>query len=297
MFKLFVLLVLSHTLAFAGPREEAQDILLRFKAETSTTIRLDLMSKMFIGLPYGDGGPLGEGPDGRYDQDPLYRFDTFDCTTYVETIMAMALARDVNEFEEHLDKIRYENGEIDYLKRNHFTDLQWIPFNIQNGYMKEVNHLVLPASEIKIAEAVINFPSWLRHIKITEIKVPMASQSEKEALLEELHGEASNYVSSIARVNYLAIKTLLAKPMLLNKIPHGTIVNFVRPNWDLTDLIGTHQNISHQGFLFKKGNTLYLRHASASGEKKVLELPFLQYLKKFENHATMKGIHLMQMND
>lgn len=292
MFKLFVLLVLSHTLAFAGPREEAQDILLRFKAETSTTARLDLISKIFVGLPYGAGGPLGEGPEGRYDQDPLYRFDTFDCTTYVETIMALALARDVNEFEEHLDKIRYENGEIDYLKRNHFTDLQWIPFNIENGYMTEINSVV--TNQIKIAEAVINFPNWLRSLKISEIKVPLATQSERQALLEELHALSSNYVSSIARVNYLEINMLVKKPLLLNKIPTGTIVNFVRPNWDLTDLAGTHQNISHQGFLFKKGNTVYLRHASTTG--KVMEVPFIQYLKKFENHATMKGIHLMSLN-
>ena len=292
MYKFLVLLVLSQSLAFAGPREEAQDILLRFKAETSITARLDLISKIFIGLPYGQGGPLGEGPDGRYDQDPLYRFDTFDCTTYVETIMALALARDVNEFENHLDKIRYENGDVDYLKRNHFTDLQWIPFNIENGYMTEINSVV--TSQIKIAQAVINFPNWLRTIKISEIKVPMASESERAELLEELHSLASNYQSSIARVNYLEINMLVKKPLLLNKIPTGTIVNFVRPNWDLTDVIGTHQNISHQGFLFKKGNIVYLRHASTTG--KVMEVPFIQYLKKFENHATMKGIHLMSLN-
>lgn len=292
MLKFFILLVLSHSLAFAGPREEAQDILLRFKNETSITKRLDLISKIFMGLPYGQGGPLGEGPEGRYDQDPLYRFDTFDCTTYVETIMALALARDINEFEEHLDKIRYENGEIDYLKRNHFTDLQWIPFNIENGHMTEINTTV--TNQIKVAEALINFPNWIRSIKIAEIKMPNSTQEEKQERLEELHALAPNYTSSIARVNYLEINMLVKKPQLLNKIPTGSIVNFVRPNWDLTDLIGTHQNISHQGFIFKRNNVVYLRHASTTG--KVKEEPFLDYLKKFVNHPTMKGIHLMRLN-
>ena len=292
MLKFLILLVLGQSLAFAGPREEAQDILLRFKNETSVTKRLDLISKTFVGLPYGQGGPLGEGPDGRYDQDPLYRFDTFDCTTYVETIMALALARDVDEFEVHLDKIRYENGDIDYLKRNHFTDLQWIPFNIQNGYMNEINSVV--TKEIKIAEALINFPNWLRSIKITEIKMPYATEVEKLERLEELQREAQNYSTSVARVNYLEINMLVKKPQLLTKIPTGTIVNFVRPNWDLTDLIGTHQNISHQGFIFKRNNVVYLRHASTTGAVK--EEPFLEYLKKFVNHKTMKGIHLMSLN-
>lgn len=292
MVKIFLLLMLSHVMAFAGPREEARDILVRFKAETSTAKRLDLISKLFIGLPYGAGGPLGEGPEGRYDQDPLYRFDTFDCTTYVETIMALALSRDVNEFEEHLDKIRYENGEIDYLKRNHFTDLQWIPFNIENGYMSEINQVV--TNNIKVASAEINYPNWLKSIKLAEIKVPSATTEEKQALLEELHSLSSNYTSSVAKVNYLEINMLVKYPQLLKKIPHGTIVNFVRPNWDLTDLIGTHQNISHQGFLFRRGGVLYLRHASTTG--KVMEVPFINYLKTFVNHATMKGVHLMSLN-
>lgn len=124
--------------AFAGAREEAQDILDRGAQVTGVANRLDAFSKMFIGRPYGFGGPLGEGPDGRYDQDPLYRFDTFDCTTYVETMTSLALSRSVDEFEKTINDIRYENGEVDYLKRNHFTDLWWIPRNIANGMLTDI---------------------------------------------------------------------------------------------------------------------------------------------------------------
>lgn len=293
---LFILL-LTPTLLFAGPREEAQDLLNQLAHETELTVRLDKFSNFFLGLPYGDGGPLGEGEIGRYDQDPLYRFDTFDCTTYVETIMALALARDITEFEIHLNQIRYRQGQISYLTRNHFTDLQWIPFNIQNGYLSEANERVLAAHEIKMATAEINLPGWLRSIKISEIRVPHASHEEKEALLEELHSIASDYNSQDATVPYIPIAEILKRPELLHKIPSGTLVNFVRPNWDLTDIIGTHQNISHQGFLFRKNRILFLRHASSSGEKKVLEIPFIEYLKKFDNHPTLKGIHLMQLNE
>lgn len=295
MTKFFFLFLLSVSSLWAGPREEAADILLRFEGVTSVTKRLDVISKIFVGLPYGKGGPLGEGPQGKYDQDPLYRFDTFDCTTYLETIMALAMARDVSEFEITLDKIRYENGEIDYLKRNHFTDLQWIPFNVQNGYMAEINHQIVGPKEILIAEALINFPGWLRSIKTDQIVVPMASQAEKESLIEELHAEAQNYKAQIARVPYVAISTILARPEILNKIPTGTVVNFVRPNWDLTQVAGTHQNISHQAFLFRIGKVLYQRHASTSG--KVEEVPFIDYLKRFQNHATLKGVHFMRVNE
>jgi hypothetical protein len=294
MIKSFILsFILISTTLLAGPREEVEIILSRYHAETKVSRRLDVISKNFLGLPYGNG-PLGEGPDGRYDQDPLYRLDTFDCTTYVETMMAFAMSRSISEFEVILDKIRYKDGEVDYLKRNHFTDLQWIPFNVENGFMSEINTLVVDSSEIKIAQALINYPGWLKSIKIDQIVVPMASPNERKILLEELQAEAVNFEPQIASVPYIPIKTIISRPELLKKVPSGTVVNFVRPNWDLTDLIGTHQNISHQGFLFRFNNGLYLRHASTTG--KVEEILFYDYLKKFQNHATLKGIHLMQVN-
>ena len=290
--KLLLVLTLLNAVAFAGPAEEARAILKTFKKEKNLINRLDKISASFLGKPYGMGGPLGEGPDGKYDQDPLYRFDTFDCTTYVETMMSLALSKNLSQFEYHQDHIRYEDGEVDYLKRNHFTDLQWIPYNVENGYLEEINELVLPAAEILVAEALINLPGWLRAIKVEEIKIPEASVEERRLVLEDLHNEARNFAPQVARVPYIAIARILAEPALLNKIPSGTLVNFVRPNWDLTQDYGTHQNISHQGFLFRKGTVLYLRHAG-TGTKKVDELPFIDYLKPLENHRTLKGIHLM----
>ena len=295
--KKFILFFLISLSVFASPREEAQTILSKIETVTSTDLRMEMSSQNFIGLPYGDGGPLGEGENARYDQDPLYRFDTFDCTTFVETTVSLALSRDVDEFEKKMDEIRYEDSQVDYLKRNHFPSLQWIPNNIKNGILKEINHLILPTSETKTAEAIINLPGWLKKIRITEIKVPSASQTERESLLEELRSYASQYSPEVARLNYLPISTLVAKPQVLKLIPNGAIVSFVRPNWDLTDAIGTHMNVSHQGLIFQKKNVTYLRHASSSSEKRVMEVPLYDYLKKFENHPTLKGIHLMQVNE
>ena len=288
------LLSLFSLLSFASPREEASDILQKFQAVSNVTQRMEVISRPFIGLPYGQGGPLGEGPAGRFDQDPLYRFDTFDCTTFVETVMALALTDDVDSFEQKMDEIRYENSKVDYLTRNHFPSLQWIPNNIKNGLLKEVNHLVLPPAERKMAVALINLPGWLSKIKIEEIKVPTASAQERQNLLDELRSYASQYSAVEAKLEYLPIDTLVAKPAVLRRIPHGSLINFVRPNWDLTDVIGTHMNVSHQGLIFVKKGIPYLRHASTTG--KVMELPLLEYLKKFVNHPTMKGIHLMQLN-
>jgi hypothetical protein len=293
MIKLIFVFLISLS-AFASPRDEAQNLLAKFQGYESVVTRMDLYSNGFMDLPYGSGGPLGEGESGRYDQDPLYRFDAFDCTTFVETVVSLALTHDVNAFENKMDEIRYENGEVDYLKRNHFPSLQWIPNNVRNGLLKEINHMILPASERKLAEAVINLPGWLKMIKIEEIIVPMATLEERQNLVEELHALSVQYSPIVATLDYLPISVLLTKPQVLKRIPHGTIVNFVRPNWDLTDVIGTHMNVSHQGFIFQRKEGTILRHASTTG--KVMEIGLLEYLKKFENHPTLKGIHLMQVN-
>lgn len=289
-----LLFILSVSTAIASPREEAEALLNSLSEESSIVKKMDLASSRFLGLPYGKNGPLGEGPQGRYDQDPLYRFDTFDCTTFVETIVSLALARNTDDFEMQMDKIRYENADVDYLKRNHFPSLQWIPNNVSNGLLREINDSVVSTKEQKIAEAVINLPGWLKKIKIDQLSVPMATSEEKEILIKELNDLASSYSPIVAKINYIPIDYLVQKPALLKRIPHGSIVNMVRPNWDLTEAAGTHMNVSHQGFLFRKNKVLYLRHASTTGS--VLEQPFIDYLKKFVGHATLKGIHLMKVS-
>lgn len=295
MMKLFFALFLVSTFVFAGPREEAETILERGSQISGVPARLDAFSKMFLGLPYGDGGPLGEGPDGRYDQDPLYRFDTFDCTTYVETIVSLALSREAREFELAMNNIRYENGEVDYLKRSHFTDLWWIPRNIANGLLTDITKSIA-GPQLLIARANINLPGWLKKISLPEIRVPEATTAERNALLEELRSMHRFYTVEVAEVPYVSINWILKNPSWIRKIPNAAIVNFVRPNWDLTEQYGSHQNISHQAFLFWKGNVLYQRHASTSNPKEVFELPFLEYIRKFENHATLKGVHFMVVN-
>lgn len=288
------ILIFISSISWADPRREAESILAKFSHITPKIARLDKISHSFLGLPYGKNGPLGEGANGRYDQDPLYRFDTFDCTTYVETITALALANNVDEFEFHQDHIRYEKGEINYLKRNHFTDLQWIPNNIENGYFSEITYNMVPQDYVFLASALINFPNWLKFHKIEQIVIPNAPHDQRQELLDELKLQAYQFQVKTARVPYIPINDVIKNNSLLDNIPSGSIINFVRPNWDLTQQYGTHQNISHQGFVFKRDKTLVLRHASVSGM--VEEVKLIDYLKKFQNHPTLKGIHFLKIN-
>jgi hypothetical protein len=280
--------------ALASPREEAGKLLEKYRSVTPVDLRMEKLSSEFIGLPYGFGGPLGEGPSGRYDQDPLYRFDTFDCTTFVETVTSLALSGNVEEFEKMMNTIRYENGEISYLKRNHFPSLEWIPNNIKNGIYHEINDLILPRSEFGLAEALIDLPNWLRKLPLETIQLISATSSERQNRLNELHGMASQYSAITARLDYLPINRLLSEPELLKRIPNGTAVAFVRPNWDLTATAGIHMNVSHQGLIFQTPAGPIMRHATSAEPKKVTESDLLSYLKKLKDHPTLKGIHLLQ---
>ncbi|MBD5400647.1 DUF1460 domain-containing protein [bacterium] len=64
--------------------------------------------------------PLGEA--SGYDPDPLIRFDAFDCTTFVETVLA-------GGDENKLTKIRYADGRVDWRMRNHFIETDWLQNN------------------------------------------------------------------------------------------------------------------------------------------------------------------------
>ena len=75
--------------------------------------------QQFIGAPYINS-PLGE--EVAPDTDPLIRFDAFDCTTFVETVLA-------NGDVDKLNRIRYQDGNIGFLNRNHFIESDWLQNN------------------------------------------------------------------------------------------------------------------------------------------------------------------------
>jgi hypothetical protein len=85
--------------------------------------RIERRTRPLLGRPYA-ASPLGEGA-GR-DADPRIRFDAFDCTTWVETALALAQCDD-RTLLERLDVIRYEGGEVDFARRRHLVSAQWVP--------------------------------------------------------------------------------------------------------------------------------------------------------------------------
>ena len=97
--------------------------------------RLTAIAHDSIGTPYA-GGPLGEGPQGKYDTDPLIDLGHVDCVTFIEQSIALAASTSYDDTVALLQHIRYKDGQIDFLHRNHFMVADWL---INNPWCTDVS--------------------------------------------------------------------------------------------------------------------------------------------------------------
>jgi cell wall-associated NlpC family hydrolase len=119
------------------------------KYDRSTGSRIDVLSRHFVGHSY-KANPL----IGSVDTSEVFTasLDGFDCVTYIETILALAHATNADDFVEWLRKIRYEQGRIQWERRNHYMTL-WIRNNVREGIIRPVP---MPAVPIHNRERVLN---------------------------------------------------------------------------------------------------------------------------------------------
>ena len=106
--------------------------------EVSDTInlceRVELISARFLGRPYF-ANPLEGGPD----TPEVFKasLEGFDCVTYIETALALARSRSVDEFIAEMREMRYANGRVDFYHRNHYM-VDWVTNNEGRGIIRDV---------------------------------------------------------------------------------------------------------------------------------------------------------------
>ncbi|RLA64814.1 MAG: DUF1460 domain-containing protein [Epsilonproteobacteria bacterium] len=274
-FLLNILILTSLGQVHARSHSQVEELIKNIK-NLPTSLKIEKSSASFLGSKTKIG-PLGEGTKGRFDQDPLYSFEVFDCTTYVETVMALSLAQDLKHFKRKIVDIRYLDGIISYQRRNHFISLDWIPNNAS-----VLSDITSSIGDVIFAKAIIDKKNWY--------KKKFASK-----IIEQMFKSQSSS-PQLAEIPYLSLKALLKGPTILKSIPHGSIINVVRPNWDLRDSIGTFLNVSHQGIAIWKKGKLFYRHASSFPDKTVKDTPFKEYFSKYLNSKTLKGINIQELN-
>lgn len=203
----------------------------------------------YMGAKYVND-PLGEGR--APDSDPLIRDDAFDCTTFVETVLAHG---DVDT----LNKIRYKNGEIDFINRNHFIETDWLPNN--SNIVKNVS---AQYGQTALRHVVINRAAWLRR-------------------MHNIDSDAAVVATDIEYIPYDNITTL--------KTDRPMIVLFIVGNTGKSDIIGTDLAVVHMGFLMPNS---MLRHASSTAGR-VVDAPVSEYIADRRQNKNNLGITLLEI--
>lgn len=259
--------------------------------------RIDWFSAQFKNKPYLLGA-LGEGPDASFDQFPRYRTDSFDCDTYVNTVLSLALANSLAEFKTCINKNRYLKGQVNYVSRKHFNELDWNIENQQRGIFKDVTLSIKDKANKPVAlmaQAFIDKPGWYAHKTLADIRLQKATAAENQKRLNEMKAKGAHLPAQMAKVPYLPLSALFqgekANRYLFSQIPHGAIIEIIRPNWNLREEIGTNLLVSHLGFAIWRDGKLYFREAS-SEYMRVVDVSLIAYLRKALASPTIKGINV-----
>ena len=140
---------MKHAQPLGLDRRRFEQLLSKTKSDRSVATRINFFSHYFLGRSYEPNPLIGSADAAEVFTASL---GGFDCVTYIETVLALALASNIDDFTEWLRKIRYERGRIEWNQRNHYMTL-WIRNNVRERIIKPVS---MPAVPILTSERVLN---------------------------------------------------------------------------------------------------------------------------------------------
>jgi len=142
-------------------RRRVEQLLSQTKDDRAIDSRIEVISRHFLGRPYQPNPLIGSADSA---EEFTASIDRFDCVTYIETVVALARASNVDGFIEWLRKIRYESGRIQWDRRNHYMTL-WIRNNVREGIIRRLSMAAVATVNI---ERVLNVVPGLapRRIRI-----------------------------------------------------------------------------------------------------------------------------------
>lgn len=158
-------------------RRRVEQLLSKTKYDRSAASRIEILSRQLLGRSYKPNPLVGSADTAEVFTASL---DGFDCVTYIETVVALARARTVDDFAERLRKIRYEQGRIQWEWRNHYMTL-WIRNNVREGIIKPVS---MPPVPIRTTERILNVVPGLAPQRTRMKSVPKPAVPRLERYLQ-----------------------------------------------------------------------------------------------------------------
>lgn len=232
---------------------------------------IDRIGSSFIGTPY-----VGHTLEGE-EESLTINIDELDCTTFVETVMALAKTvrenrRSWRDFARNLESIRYRNGELNgYPSRLHYI-AEWIIDNRHRG---------------NIVEATESFP------RTADVTKTISFMSDNR----------NRYPSLADSATFEAIKSVENK-LILHRYPYiktpalgAKETKAAFRTGDIVALTTSLKNldVTHMGIVVIRNSTPYLLHASSSlGKVTITEVPLDKFM---ERNRSLTGLRVMRLRD
>lgn len=227
----------------------------------------------FIGTPYV--AHTLESNDGV--EYLTVSLDKLDCTTFVETVTAMAMTigehrSSWRDFVYNLERLRYRGGQLDgYGSRLHYI-CDWVVNNVHKGIIKDATP---DFPKVNYAVKTIDFMSANRD------KYPALADSATFERIKSIEIGYSNH-------RYPFIKTIdLSDKMTRASFKSGDIVA-------LTSTI-KNLDVTHMGIIIVSDGEPHLLHASSSLGKVVLsDVTLAEFMKR---NRSLTGVRVIRLLD
>jgi hypothetical protein len=134
---------------------EAKRVLEVAAREGELCRRLDSISAYFLARPYIENPLVG----GRETPEALsVTLNGFDCVTYIETVLALAVSTTVEAFINRICELRYEGGEIAWTARNHYM-IDWARNNRAGGFIENLTEGPDTVEKTRVLSSIDGLPA------------------------------------------------------------------------------------------------------------------------------------------
>jgi hypothetical protein len=221
--------------------------------------RFAVATESLLGLPYLQDA-AGE-MDGD-DPDAPSRYDTFDCLTFIEDMLAVAMAGDPLHGPAIRDAFRYRGDDRRYAERNHFMEAEWLPSAVERGLLEDITPRMGPWRTLQKEVTRETWRRWGRRslFRLPEARLPMGTW----------------------RLTYLDLAEAVAA---VPNVPAGAIVVTVRIPRDHIPVAITHVGVALAG-----AREPIMRHATRMTGRRVRDDRLSWYVDHLRDYVNWPAL-------
>jgi hypothetical protein len=248
----------------------------------SVDARVIYFSSKLLGRPFGLG-PTGDGFDAPFSL-PIVSLESFDCLTFVETVIALSLAVSSRHFLELVKTLRYGKAAPSFAARNHFAGVDWIPSAIKHGLLE----YSLPASEYSSTVITVRKSEWCDKL----ISNPMYRPTLTTEKISRRITQDCRKLAAVSRhdFGFLPFETINKSSQLSN----GHILVILAPGSPQNLSAGGGDHVAHMGIVLENGGRWMFRGASQR-RRQVVDVELDALLDRSRRTARGYGVGLFRV--